>query len=70
MALKGAAAWLLAMNSSGKVVYWAGITTTPISDGSTVNPVTINGNQVTVRPGGAVGYNGSEYVMSADISPP
>lgn len=66
MAMKGAAAWILAMNSSGKIVYWAGVTTTPISDGSTTNPVMINGSSVTIRPGGAVGYNGNEFVLSED----
>lgn len=64
MAMKGSAAWILAMNSSGKIVYWAGVTTTPISDGSTTNPVVINGSSVTIRPGGAVGYNGNEFVLS------
>lgn len=66
MAMSSAAAWILAMNSSGKVVYWAGVTTTPISDGSTTNPVMINGSSVTIRPGGAVGYNGNEFVLSED----
>ena len=46
------------------VVKYKGVTTTPISDGSTTNPVEINGEMVTVETGAFVAYNGAEFVWN------
>ena len=43
---------------------WLGITTTEISDGSTTNPITINGEQVTAVSGNIVGYGNSEFIFN------
>lgn len=48
------------------VVKYKGVTTTPISDGSTTNPVEINGEMVTVETGAFVAYNGAEFVWNGE----
>lgn len=48
----------------GSAVYWMGVTTTTLSDGSTTNPITINGDSVTAETGGMAQYDGVEYVWS------
>lgn len=42
-----------------------GVTTTPISDGSSTNPIVIAGESVTAKAGDVVIYGSSEYVFSA-----
>lgn len=46
---------------------WLGITTTPIVDGSTVNPIVINGKNVTATDGSITSYNGVEFVFTSTI---
>lgn len=41
-----------------------GVTTTAISDGSTTNPVTINGQPYTAKKGDVVLYDGKEYLWT------
>ena len=48
------------------VVKYKGVTTTPISDGSTTNPVEINGEMVTAETGDFVAYNGAEFVWNGE----
>lgn len=49
---------LAAMES---VVRYIGVTTTELTDGSTTNPITINGASVTAVNGDTVFYNGTAY---------
>lgn len=45
--------------------HWLGITTTALSDGSTTNPITINGESVTAVSGDIVqDSNGNEYIFN------
>ena len=48
---------------SGYVTY-AGVTTTALSDGSTTNPVVINGQNVTATTGTIVTYGNKEFVWN------
>lgn len=48
----------------GSALYWMGVTTTAITDGSTTNPITIGGESVTADVGGMVQYDGTEYVWN------
>ena len=48
----------------GSAVYWMGVTTTALSDGSTTNPITINGEAVTAETGGMAQYDAVEYVWN------
>lgn len=50
-----------------KVTNWLGVTTTAISDGSTTNPITVNGQSVTAQEGDAVAYNSVQYIFSGEI---
>ena len=43
------------------VVRYIGVTTTELTDGSTTNPITINGASVTAVNGDTVFYNGTAY---------
>lgn len=43
---------------------WIGITTTVITDGSTVNPITINGQSVTAVSGDITSYNNKEFIFN------
>ena len=44
---------------------WLGITTTPLTEGSTVNPITISGEQVTATEGDVATYQNDEFVYSS-----
>ena len=48
----------------GSALYWMGVTTTELSDGSETNPITINSESVTAEVGGMAQYDGTEYVWS------
>lgn len=43
---------------------WIGITTTELTDGSTTNPVTINGESVTATAGDITAYNNKEFIWN------
>lgn len=47
---------------------YLGVTTTAISDGSTTNPVTINGVNVTAKNGEIVNYGSKEFIWSSTAS--
>lgn len=47
-----------------KVIIWRGVTTTELTDGSTTNPVTIDGSPYTASIGDMVGYGTIEYVFN------
>ena len=42
---------------------YLGVTTTALSDGSTTNPITINGNSVTAKSGQIAAYNDEEFIF-------
>lgn len=48
----------------GNFTEWLGVTTTAISDGSTTNPITINGASVTATNGDIVTYQSKEFIWS------
>lgn len=50
-----------------KAKQWIGVTTTPLTDGSTTNPITINGIAVTAVNGDVAGYNNDEFVFSGTV---
>jgi len=54
-----------AVAALSNATHWLGITTTTLSDGSTTNPVTINGQSVTAVSGDIVQANGgAEYIFN------
>lgn len=58
-------AWAREMIAAlGNAVYWIGVTTTALTDGSTTNPITVNGETVTANVGGMAQYDGEEFVWS------
>ena len=52
-----------AISALSEVVRYIGVTTTEISDGSTTNPITIDGSSVTAVAGDTVFYEGSAYAF-------
>ena len=44
----------------GHALYWAGVTTTALTDGATTNPITVGGEQVDVHTGAVVQYIDSD----------
>lgn len=42
---------------------WLGVTTTPLTDGATTNPITVGGESVTAKTGSMVAYNKKEFVF-------
>ena len=54
-----------AIAALSNATHWLGITTTTLSDGSTTNPITINGASVTAVSGDIVqDSNGEEYIFN------
>ena len=47
--------------SLSSALYWIGVTTTALSDGSTENPISIGGNDVTASEGAVAQYNETEF---------
>lgn len=43
---------------------WIGVTTTELEDGSTTNPITINGVSVTAVSGNITSYNNKEFIYN------
>ena len=43
---------------------WIGVTTTPLYDGATTNPITINGASVTAVNGDMTSYNSVEFIFN------
>lgn len=61
--IKDATARNLIQNLTGFTKF-LGVTTTALTDGSTTNPVTINGDTVTVDTGGIVTYGSQEFIFN------
>ena len=54
-----------AITKLSNATHWLGVTTTALSDGSTTNPITINGQSVTAVSGDIVqDSNGNEYIFN------
>ena len=54
-----------AIQALSNATHWLGITTTTLTDGSTTNPITINGDSVTAVSGDIVqDSNGEEYIFN------
>lgn len=51
----------------GNAIYWIGVTITVLEDGSTTNPISVNGEDVTARLGGVASYDGSEFVWNGTV---
>lgn len=49
---------------------YLGVTTTPLVDGSTTNPITIAGESVTAKHGEIVNYSSSEFIWNENITTP
>lgn len=48
----------------GNAVYWIGVTTTELTNGSATNPITVNEESVTAKIGGMAQYNGEEFIWN------
>lgn len=46
---------------------WLGVTTTPLTDGSTTNPILINGEDVTAVSGDVATYGTAEFIFNGTI---
>ena len=44
--------------------YIIGVTTTPLTDGATTNPIVVNGSSVTAKNGGIAFYQNGEFVFN------
>ena len=49
-----------------KVLKWLGVTTTELEDGSTTNPIIINGESATADVGDTVTYGAIEFVFNGE----
>ena len=49
----------------GNAIYWMGVTTTELTNGSTTNPITIEGESETADVGGMAQYDGEEFILEA-----
>lgn len=50
-----------------KAIIWRGVTTTEITDGSSTNPVVIDGSSYTAKSGDMVTYNSTEFVFNGTV---
>ena len=48
-------------------VHYIGITTTAITDGATINPITIRGESVTATQGDMVSYSSGEFIFNGSV---
>lgn len=46
---------------------WIGVTTTPLYDGATTNPITVDGESVTAVAGDVTSYNSAEFIFNGTI---
>ena len=46
---------------------YLGVTTTPLTDGATTNPITIGGQQVTAKKGEIANYGSKEFIFNGTI---
>ena len=61
--IKDATARQMIESLEGYTTY-LGVTTTPLSDGSTTNPITIGGKSVTAKTGGIANYGSKEFIFN------
>jgi hypothetical protein len=45
---------------------WLGVTATPLTDGATTNPITINGESVTAKTGDFAAYGSKEFIFNGN----
>lgn len=45
-------------------IYWIGVTTTALTNGSTTNPIVVEGEDVTAEQGGMAQYDGEEFIWN------
>ena len=57
---------LLILNQGLGGVTYKGVTTTPLTDGATTNPIVINGEELEVKTGDFVAYGGKEFVWNGE----
>lgn len=50
-----------------KAIIWQGVTTTEIIDGSSTNPVVIDGSSYTAKSGDMVTYDSTEFVFNGTV---
>lgn len=50
-----------------KAIIWRGVTTTEITDGSSTNPVVVDGSSYTAKSGDMVTYNSTEFVFNGTV---
>lgn len=50
-----------------KAIIWQGVTTTEITDGSSTNPIVIDGSSYTAKSGDMVTYNSTEFVFNGTV---
>lgn len=48
----------------GNALYWAGVTTSALTDGATTNPIVVLGENVEVHTGAVASYDGLEFVFN------
>ena len=53
-----------AISELGDVLSWLGVTTTPLTDGSTTSPITVAGESVTPAKGNVAQYSGEEFAWN------
>lgn len=58
---------LLEQGGGDKAVKWVGVTTTPLEDGATTNPITVDGKSVTVVRGDMASYDHDEFIYDGEI---
>lgn len=46
---------------------WLGITTTPLTDGASTNPIVINGESVTAETGDMTSYGSKEFIFNGTV---
>lgn len=49
------------LENLSSALYWVGVTTTALTDGSTTNPISVGGKDVTVAVGGVAQYDETEF---------
>ena len=52
------------IESLGDVLVWLGVTTTPLTDGASTSPITINEESVTPAKGNVAQYSGEEFAWN------
>lgn len=50
-----------------KATIWLGVTTTPLTEGSSTNPIMINGEEVYADDGAITSYNNDEFIFNGTV---